>query len=291
MNIERNKTWQAIQRVRSATELVLTGKMRLKMFCSDPGLGKTETVLQMMKKHAVEPHYSSPTSPNAFCYDLWKHRNSTYFLDDVDILARSEPCANIAKMALGPQNLVICPATKEIQRNEERRLSGSDYYNPNIPPPTFKLGPMFGLLWNSNKNFTDSKVIAKEMVQDFKALVSRGLDPLWIPSDPQSVFDYTLWLLVADNMLGKHRQGSKDGINGGFSLEHTNDVIRFFCDNARRLKEISPRMAWKLAKARRTDPYYADAWKEQLADTTLYPALVLPEVIPLRVPPSTKKAA
>jgi hypothetical protein len=217
------------------------------------------------------------------------HRDRAYFLDDCDRLARSEPCANVGKMTWGPQRLVVCPLTKAIQQNEERRLNDDDKYNPNIPPPSFRVGPKHGVIWNSNKNFADPTTIANEMAADFAALVSRGLDPLWIPSEPQSVFDYTVWMIL-DGMLRRHPQGDFRNDRGGFKLAVQQEVLDFICTHGQRLKEISPRMAWKLAAARRDDPSWEDAWTEQLAPNPLWNGLILPDDPPHLLSPAMKHA-
>lgn len=62
-NFEANPTWRGMQRVRQLAMLVLTGKKPLQMFCSIAGLGKTETVLEEMASHNIEPHYCSPDQP------------------------------------------------------------------------------------------------------------------------------------------------------------------------------------------------------------------------------------
>jgi hypothetical protein len=67
-------------------------------------------------------------------------------------------------MAYGPQRIVIVPTSKEILKNEEYRQEGNDKYDPNTPPPTFKLGPRHGMIWNSNKNFALSQMVSREMV-------------------------------------------------------------------------------------------------------------------------------
>jgi hypothetical protein len=255
----------------------------------ESGLGKTETVLEVFKEYNLPPHYCSPRDPGTFCSDLWMHRDRAYFLDDCDRLARSEPCANVGKMTWGPQRLVVCPLTKAIQQNEERRLNDDDKYNPNIPPPSFRVGPKHGVIWNSNKNFADPTTIANEMAADFAALVSRGLDPLWIPSEPQSVFDYTVWMIL-DGMLRRHPQGDFRNDRGGFKLAVQQEVLDFICTHGQRLKEISPRMAWKLAAARRDDPSWEDAWTEQLAPNPLWNGLILPDDPPHLLSPAMKHA-
>ncbi len=284
---EKNATFRGMRRVRQLATLVVTGKKQLQMFCSIAGLGKTETVLEVFSENDLTPHYSSPTSAEGLCQDLWLHRDAPYFLDDCDRLARSEPCANIAKMAYGPQRLVVVPLSLKIQKNEEHRLNDSHHYNANVPPPTFKLGPRHGLLWNSNKNFTLPEMVTKEMAADFAAQVSRGLDPYWIPDRPQDVFDYTIWM-VMNGMLRRHRQGGRSE-EGGFKLQHQQEVLAFLCQNARRLPEVTPRMAWKLAMTRRHDPEWEQGWRELLLPHVRWP-IELPDNVPLLISPKMRRA-
>jgi hypothetical protein len=287
-DIENNATFRGMRRVRQLATLVVTGKRQLQMFCSIPGLGKTETVLEVFSENGLTPHYSSPTSAEGLCQDLWRHRDAPYFLDDCDRLARSEPCANIAKMAYGPQRLVVVPLSLKIQKNEEHRLNDSHHYNANVPPPTFRLGPRHGLLWNSNKNFTLPEMVTKEMAADFAALVSRGLDPYWIPDRPQDVFDYTIWMVV-NGMLRRHRQGGRPE-EGGFKLQHQQEVLGFLSQNARRLPEVTPRMAWKLAMTRRHDPEWEQGWRELLLPHVRWPTIELPDNVPLLISPKMRRA-
>jgi hypothetical protein len=288
-DIERNPTERGMRRLRQLAILVVTGKKQLQMFCSIPGLGKTETTLEVFAEHNFEPHYCSPTTPAGYCRDLWKYRHLPYFLDDCDTLARSGPCANIAKMAYGPQRIVVVPTSKDVLRNEEYRQADSDKYDPNTPPPTFKLGPRHGMIWNSNKNFTLPEMVSREMAADFAALISRGLDPLWVPDNPQAVFDRTIWMIVEGRMLRRHRIGARPS-EGGFKLEHQQEILEFMCVNGRRLRELTPRMAWQLAMARRHDADWETAWKEKLMPTVQWPALILPEETPLLMSPKMRRA-
>jgi hypothetical protein len=101
---------------------------------------------------------------------------------------------------------------------------------------------------------------------DFAALISRGLDPLWVPDNPQAVFDRTIWMIVEGRMLRPHRIGARPS-EGGFKLEHQQEVLEFMCVNGRRLRGLTPRMAWQLAMARRHDPDWGTAWKDKLMPT------------------------
>jgi hypothetical protein len=127
------------------------------------------------------------------------------------------------------------------------------------------------------------------MAADFAALVSRGLDPFRIPGEPQSVFDYTVWMIL-DGMLRRHPQGDFRNDRGGFKLAIQQEVLDFICTQGRRLKEISPRMAYKLAAARRDDPSWEQAWEEQLKPKALWHGLILPDDPPRLLSPSLKRA-
>jgi hypothetical protein len=274
--IEKCATWQDIQRVWRLTELVLTGKRTMQMFCSSPGLGKTEIHRRSMKKFDVEPHRSAPASAAAYCEEIWNHRNSCFLFDDVDILARSE-IANVTKGAWGSEHRVIVPNTTVIRRNEEYRLQGHEKYNPKVPPPTFIVGPKSCLLSDSNKNYSDPEVIRKESRADFAALVSKGLSPFWIRNEPQDLFDYCLWMVAADGMLRSHPVGT-NGDQGGFSAAIQNEVIKFLIENATRLREISPRAVHGLAMSRRLEPeHYLSAWQQTLLPEARW-NLEVPEV-------------
>jgi hypothetical protein len=286
-DVEGNKTWLAMQRVRELAEKVVTGKKSLQMFCSPPGFGKTDTVLEVLARHGRDPHYCSPDKVQGFCQELWTHRNTTYFIDDCNTLAKDERLANIGKMAWGPQQLVIVPYNLRIDRNEQRRLAGDPSYDPNTPPPQFPMGRNHGLIWNENDNYTDPG-IRKQLANGFAALDSRGLDPVWIPDDPQDVLNYTIWMIV-NGMLRRHRQKARPG-EGGFSLGHQQQVLDFFCTHGRRLKELTPRMAWLLAYDRRHDPNYEKAWADRLLPDVRWPGLILPETTPQLMSPSMRKA-
>src|SRR5262249_27393770 len=115
--------------------------------------------------------------------------------------------------------------------NQARKEQGKTF-DRNIPPPTFKIKA--GLVWLSNKNFTDESVINSEMVPHFRAMVSRGLDPIWIDSsNPQNMFDYTLWLDIEQRLLIHQDQAP--------NKKQHDDGLDWWVTNRHRLREISPR--------------------------------------------------
>jgi hypothetical protein len=170
--------------------------------------------------------------------ELYRHRHQPIiFLDDCDKLFRSETIANIAKMAFGPQNLVIFSSVEAI-KNGERKASGSPKYDPTIPPVRFSFRGK--LIWCSNLNLTEEKIVAAKMLPHFRALLSRGLDPIWIDtSDSVELVEYVVWLATEGGMLNKE----------GFSRPVSEEAVNWFITNRNRVKEISPR---QLARAART---------------------------------------
>jgi hypothetical protein len=282
--IENNATWRGMEYMRHQIELVVTGKRTMAMFCSLPGMGKTFETDKAMKKHGEKPRHFRPGTLHGFLSDLWNNRDSTFVLDDCDMLVRSEQLANLAKMAWGEQRMVIAPSSLNgpIAKNEDYRLTGDDRYDPNIPPPRFPLRSDRGMIWLSNKNFENGETVRGNMVPDFAALCSRGLDPYWIPSHPQDLFDYTIWMIVEGNML-RNRQVKR---------VVSQEVIEFMCNHGRRLKELTPRMATELANIRQTDPtFYMERWKQRLSANILWPSLQLPENTPQLIAPSSQAAS
>ena len=144
------------------------------------------------------------------------------------------------------------------------------------------------MIWNTNHNFTDPAVVRKEMAASFQSLVSKGLDPFLIPGDPQSTFDYTIGMIV-NGMFDRSRQGARPN-EGGFELAHQQEVLQFLCDNGRRLPELTPRFAWKLAMARRHDPDWEATWSGYLQPRSVHPGLILPDSVPQLISPSMRRA-
>jgi hypothetical protein len=135
--------------------------------------------------------------------------------------------------------------TVEAMENEEFRKAGSNKYDPMIPPPWFDLGTMLRLIWLSNLNFTDPK-LRGILPKHFDALISRGLDPIWIPDDAENdgyeVFLYTHWLATENHMLRSLQ----------FTYPVARDAIKFYVENVHRFADICPRRLELIARAMAT---------------------------------------
>jgi hypothetical protein len=223
--------------VRHAIRAVALGHKPLQLIGSEPGLGKSFTTLQELKALGIPVNYVAPANVFAFVKALYDHRNDKILvLDDCDALARSERVAGITKMAFGPTRTVVWDT---IEARDNAAKEGHDDHDPNIPPPLFKV--RCGLIWLSNIDFTedDAVNVAKHMAPHFKALCSRGLDPIWIDtSDEEDLFQYCVWLGTEGNMLRSLR----------LSKSVSEAAIAWFIEDRNYLKEISPRQLRRAAE-------------------------------------------
>ena len=129
------------------------------------------------------------------------------------------------------------------------------------------------LLWFSNLNYTDPALL-DALPDHFRALVSRGLDPIWIPGDIEhdgfAVFIYTHWAATEGNMLrGK-----------GYPYEVSRDAVSFYLNNVHRLIDICPRRLQQIAKVVKDNPNLAERdlrLQMMLRSTDQRPKLHLPE--------------
>ena len=231
-----NSIYAQFEILRITIRAVLSGPKTMQMICSDPGLGKSQAVEDECRKAGIKASRVTPTNVASFVKELYDHRNKRVVIfDDCDRLLKSETCANIAKMAFGPQRMVI-HNTVEARRNEQRRKNGDPKYDPGIPPQRFDFHA--NLIWCSNLNFTDPAIIKSHMKPHFQALVSRGLHPIWIDSSNiEELFEYVIWLGTEGGMLNRK----------GMSKSVSEEAISWFITNRNRLKEISPRQLLHVA--------------------------------------------
>ncbi len=230
-----NKVREQLDLARHAIRNVASGRKLMQMIGSEPGLGKTYLTLQELRALGIRVDWVAPATDVAFVEVLYDYRDEKVIvLDDSDGLARSERVASITKMAFGPTGTVIRDTSKA---RKNALKEGNDKHDPSIPPPQFKV--RCGLIWLTNINFTDPANIANHMAPHFRALCSRGLDPMWIDtSDTEDLFRYCVWLGTEGNMLR--------------GLQITKPVseaaIKWFIENRDCLREVSPRTLRRCAE-------------------------------------------
>jgi hypothetical protein len=288
LDIENNPTWRGMQEmteviedlvnyclcIRKANDLTAPPEVRslhfvtasqhtrLAMFCSAPGLGKTFLGRKILRKAGLRlpPHELVPTNVVALTYELWRQTRNGFevaVIDDADRLMRSDSMIGVMKTAWNQDNpSVNCFLSEKIRKNEQYRLEGSPRYNPDVPPPSFPYRQ--ACAWFANKNVTTPSGLAEHTAPDFSALVSRGLHPRWINSEPRNVFLYTLWMIAHGNLF----------VSINLKLDEAEETLAFFMDAALRLQHPNPnlRLAVQLAKARKT-PQYKTLWARIIAES------------------------
>jgi len=207
-DITTNLVWQGFESLKVAISDVATGHRRMAMFGSPPGFGKTYWAHRILRWRHAKYDESYPKDEFALVKTLWdfKRRNiGVGIFDDADSLARKETTSNILKVSFGHGGKVLF-GTPTAMKNEEYRNAEDEKskrrYNPTIHPPLFPV--LMRLVWLSNLNYTDPALL-DALPEHFRALVSRGLDPVWIPGDIEhegfEVFIYTHWAATEGNML------------------------------------------------------------------------------------------
>jgi len=240
-----NPLRQGYQVAEAAIRAVIAGRKPMQMVCSRPGLGKTYLVSRELRRGEIKPVFVSPDNEAAFAESLYRQRDQQVIvLDDCDVLARSERVANIFKQAFGP--------TREVHYESKQTLKVDRFPRPltdalMLMPSSFRVDAR--VLWLSNINFTDDATITDRMTPHFKAMLSRGLDPIWINSDNDTdYFEFVLWLVVERHMLRSH----------GFRRELTVSALNWFIEHRNHVKEISPRTMVRIADTCKQHPDESD---------------------------------
>ena len=110
---------------------------------------------------------------------------------------------NIIKVANGDPR-VVAHAAKQWVLNEQYLAEGSRRYRDYIPSTRFPFGNNMRSIMLSNRNYQDPGVIAELPIAHWNALVGRGIDPIWIPTDGRDgldLFEYTHHTATEGKML------------------------------------------------------------------------------------------
>ena len=276
-DITANPTWQGFELAKLSINDVATSRRRMAMICSPTGFGKTYGRIAFFgggRSDTTVPTRRTNTRLSETLWDYYRQGIDVGILDDADSVARKETTANLLKVGFGDRGKIVFETIASI-RNDEYRTAEDERlrkrYNPTIPPPWFYV--LMRLLWLSNLNYTDPAVL--DVLPDhFRALVSRGLDPVWIPGDAEhdgfAVFIYTHWAATEGNMLrGK-----------GYPYDVSRLAVAFYLDNVHRLIDICPRRLEQIAKVIRDNSNLAARelrLQAMLRPTDQRPRLLLPE--------------
>ena len=240
-----NPLRQGYQVAEAAIHAVVAGRKPMQMICSRPGLGKTYLVSREIRRAGIKPALISPANESAFAETLYRLRDQPVIvLDDCDVLARSERVSNIFKQAFGPTRTVNYESKQTLKVDRFHMMGAGGLADAMmLMPSSFRVNAR--VIWLSNINFTDDATLTDRMAPHFKAMLSRGLDPIWINSEEDADwFAFVLWMVVERNMLRNH----------GFRRDVTVGAVNWFIKHRAHLKEISPRAMVRIADTFRQYP-------------------------------------
>jgi len=268
---------EQIEEAKMYIRAVATGQEEMQLICSSPGLGKSYLTTQELKKCGIEVSCQNPDNVYAFVQSLWEYRKKPVIVfDDCEKLLRNEAIANIAKQAFGPTRQVV-HITKKALENEQllkkdRDEDEDDFqarrrrYDSNIPRTQFRINCRLIML--SNIDWTKEENVSEKMLVHFRALESRGLDPIWIDSsDDKELFLYTLNL--APRMASDY----------GVSLSKTQRLIDWLISHRNHLREITPRTVFRLVKKFKNFDETVTSIRSMLMPTR---QRSIPEIVPPR---------
>jgi hypothetical protein len=285
-NIETNVTYRGVRSARIAFDDTAAGNRLMCLVCGTTGIGKSLEARRALRKAKVAFEEFGIT-PNEYdlVKNLWSiasgilsHRGRRIrvaIADDKDGIAKHETILNHLKNGFGADSRQINFPSDRAYRNAEYKDSEDEKerkkYRASIPLPRFDLDVR--LIWLSNINFTDPEVTAGLPVH-FHALVSKGLDPIWIDvdiaNDGRALFLYVHWLATEKNSLGGE----------GYTYDVARAAVRFYVENVHRLIDIPPRRLSMIAKVIRDNPNPAardERLEQMLRPTDQRPKLILPE--------------
>jgi len=222
-----------------------------------PGIGKTHTVLKVLKENGIKPYienedgesvdttktYAFVKSAKApgFTKELYRFRKGgIILLDDADelVFSDTEAQANLVKSAF------VNKPVREIVRNTAR----TDMPN--------RFETRARIIWLTNKNIANPVRMSRSVVEHIQAIRDRLMAEINFTSDRNHILDYVLYLATFGNFLHYQTPARK-----AMPLAVQNDAIRFFVENAPRLKSISVRQLEKIAVCRSEHP---NKWREML---------------------------
>jgi hypothetical protein len=233
-DISRNSTYRGMQAANHAFVQVIRGKRTIALIGGGTGIGKTTDLRINARRHGMK-HIPDERPENAasLVQIVWLFRNCEVLShSECDHLFWNIPSMNVLKR-LHEEPRQCALATKEAERNEVFKERGSAQYDPTIAPSRFLVGRNCRQVFTVNENYRDPQVIAKLPRLHWEALVRRGIDPVWVPTDGREgldLFEYTYHKATDGKMLR--------------SLNYTYDVsrlaINFFVQHADRLLDITP---------------------------------------------------
>lgn len=244
---------ETYETVQTMTEMFLTNTESVSrglLISGDAGMGKTEFVNRGIKatnsQHRVQYiKGSSITAAAMFCllYES-REKGQVIVFDDTDLIHKSaQEVATILDMLKGATEPTMGERTLSWMRANANPLMIQN----NVPMSFDFQG---AIIWITNDRIEDMRKKAKG---HWNAISSRFTQvEAWF--EDHEKIAYTLYLIEEVKMLGKNCTVKK----GGYKKEVVEDTLDYMHTNYRQLKDITPRVAIKIADIRMT---YPDKWK------------------------------
>jgi hypothetical protein len=273
-DVRNNATYRGYRLMQDVIEAVVRGERTLALIGGGTGIGKTSETRRIARKHGIKDvPEDRPANIDALVTFFWLHRDKpVVLLDECDKLLRAESMCNMLKVCNGEPRVVAHGSQRSVL-NEQYKASGSKRYRDFIPSTQFALGENVRQIGLTNKNYQDMEVIRDLPQEHWLALVGRGLDPIWIPTDGDhglDLFCFTHWLGTEGNMLRSKQ----------FTYDVSRRAIAYYVAKVNYLVDISPRRLVMIAQtvANNRDPDKCErALAQMLRQTDQRPKLRIPQ--------------
>lgn len=215
------------------------GKIRSLIVSGPAGLGKSFTIEQALKNYdsqglntTIAKGFVRPTGLFLLLHE-YRHRGNVIVLDDADSIFSDEDALNILKVACDSteQRVVSWRAETKMVDEDGEPIDRTFEYNGTV-------------IFITNKDFDAEITRGGRGAEHFEALISRSH---YVECDMHTVRDYIVRIkqVVGEGMLREQK-----GLNRAGEIR----VLEFIEEHANKLRELSLRMALKLADVYNLQP-------------------------------------
>ena len=245
------------------TQAVVAGGLQIAYLSGPPGVGKNVAVRRALKEmRAAEPVKANPTNylDLLTSIKLARQRSAILWMDEADVIFRSERMINLIKTATG--------------RKQDR------YYN--------RVSVDVPMIVSTNASLDQSQIKnwwKAELIHHAEALFNRS-PPVVIPSDPIKLWEYSIHLAVTSSMLWNDDDGD------GIAMSHRQEAVNWFTENVHRLDVVSPRTLYEAAnllnRSRKARPRISASLASAMLDAKLTKSSNQPPPMSPTIPVKTR---
>jgi hypothetical protein len=208
-----NPIAEAMHMVEKLCQSVVMGQRAAAYFSGPPGIGKSYNISRVTKKRFLA---CNPTNYLSLLKSIEQAQDEgkALFLDEADVIFRSERMANVLKTATGARDL--------------RYWDGECVDVPG------------GIFVATNQNLLDRSWMERSAAGHCSALFSRA-NPITIPDDILQLWEYSIALAQTGGLLRVDYCGMP------INLDTVNRAFDWFTVNVYRLDTVSPRTLHQIA--------------------------------------------